>query len=169
MLLLCSSLKQLDFSKLKNVYLESIQSDGKNKYPDKPDNLQWIEAEQDFYQFLQDFFQMNDARYFVWAPDGQYKAALRVEPYRDGLLIEGLETAPDSRRKGYAGQLMTATIKILIEQYSVKLYSHIHKRNFASIRTHLSCGFTKESDFAVFIDGSVDHNYNTYIKNAVPN
>ena len=39
-----------------------------------------------------------------------------------------------------------------------KVYSHVGKRNVASLRTHVSCGFSRVSEQAVYADGSVnDH------------
>ena len=168
MFLVITSLRQLDFRKLMDVYEESNALEGKRRYPQYPANIQLIETEQDFYRFLKDFFRTDGSQYFLWTSDGNYKAALKVEPYRDGLLIEGLETAPDSRRRGVATILLAETIRYLNTQSNMKLYSHIHKENYPSIRTHERCGFVKEFDYASFVDGSVDHHYITYVKNAVP-
>lgn len=168
MFLVITSLRQLDFRKLMDVYEESNALEGKCRYPNRPENLQLIEVEQDFYQFLLDFFRPDGSRYFLWASEGRYKAALRVEPYRDGFLIEGLETAPYCRRRGFAASLLAETINFLNAKSDMKIYSHIHKANIPSIRTHIRCGFVKEFDYAFFVDGSVDHNYLTYVKNAVP-
>ena len=43
----------------------------------------------------------------------------------DGMLLEALETAPDSRGKGNA----FALIRDMVSHYPGKIYSHIHKRN----------------------------------------
>ena len=115
-------------------------------------------AEQDFRQYLQDvFFRTSGAHCFVWEEKGRYVSALRLEPYRDGLLLEGLETAPDCRKKGYAATLVRAVQTWLRQQGSAKLYSHVDKRNTASLRTHEKCGFRVISDRAVYINGSVDY------------
>ena len=80
-------------------------------------------------------------------------SALRLEPYRDGLLLEALETHPMHRRKGYAKELVTAVMETVGEQ---RVYSHVGKRNVASLNTHLSCGFQRISEQAVYADGSIN-------------
>lgn len=161
MLIICRSFFQLNFRELLDVYQESIQELGKLNYPDFSEDRQLLEAEQDFCVFLREFFRVPGATYFLWTADGHYKSALRVEPYRDGVLVEGLETAPCSRHKGYAKRLLEATLQNLPEG---KVYSHIKKDNRYSIQVHLTCGFTRISDCSVYIDGSVDYHSNTYMK-----
>ena len=84
-------------------------------------------AEQDFRQYLDEvFFRTTDAVCAVWEEKGNYVSALRLEPYKDGLLLEALETHPDQRMKGYAAMLISA-----VQQHleSVKIYSHVSKCN----------------------------------------
>ena len=38
------------------------------------------------------------------------------------------------------------------------VYSHVGKRNTASMALHMGCGFEKIQDCAVYIDGSVSQN-----------
>ena len=161
MLIICRSFSQLNIPDLVGVYQESIQQFGKQNYPNLTEDRQVLEAEQDFYGFLSEFFRVSGAAYFVWASEGRYKSALRIEPYRDGILIEGLETAPCSRHKGYAKKLLEATLQTIPDG---KMYSHIKKDNRYSIAVHLACGFTQISDCSVYIDGSVDYHANTYMK-----
>ena len=112
-----------------------------------------MQAEQDFYQYLREvFFPTAGAVYAVWEENGTYITALRLEPYRDGLLLTALETAPEYRRRGYAQKLIEA---VLEELPGEKLYSHVSKTNAASLRTHISCGFQKILDHAAYLDGSV--------------
>ena len=168
MLLVCTSRNQLDFGQLMEVYLESNSASGAEYYPHLDVNLQRLEAEQDFYLFLNEFFYADHGMYFIWVLDGRYKAALRLQPYKDGFLLSGLETAPDSRKIGIAKNLMTNVLRYMTSINACKIYSHIHKKNIASLHTHLSCGFEKFYDYASYIDGSIDHNCYTYVKNAVP-
>jgi len=91
--------------------------------------------------------------------------AVRFEPYRDGLLLEALETAPDERNKGYAKQLLSDGLAYLRKRGSMTVYSHIHKKNKASVSVHTACGFRPISNCAVFIDGSVSGEYLTYCAN----
>ena len=110
-------------------------------------------AEQDFYQYLREcFFAVPGAFYAVWVEHDRYVSALRMEPYKDGLLLEALETAPEHRQKGYATALIRAALQ---KAGSVKVYSHVSKKNVPSWKTHEVCGFQKILDYAVYADGSV--------------
>ena len=154
--------KNLDFGQLTEVYAESLSCEGKYHYPDLDCNMQLLEARQDFFSFLRVFFQASDAYYMVWQHQGRYVSALRVEAYEDGVLIEGLETAPECRQKGFAKALLSNSIDYLKKQGIKRIYSHIEKSNMPSIKVHLACGFEKINDYAVCIDGSVLQNTATY-------
>ena len=147
------SLKDISFSQLMKVYEEGNLENAREFWPDLDENQALIRGEQEFYQYLkQVFFATENARYCIWTENGRYVSALRLEPYRDGLLLEALETTPGERRKGYAVKL----IRSVQEQLSgAKIYSHVSKRNLASLRTHERCGFNKIADHAVYADGSV--------------
>ena len=120
-------------------------------------------AEQSFYQYLKDiFFPADGAFYAIWEADGCYVSALRIEPYRDGLLLAGLETAPDHRQKGYALLLVQAVQKMLSEKGPVTIYSHVRKNNHPSRKLHEKSGFRMISDSAAYIDGSVSFRACTY-------
>jgi len=145
LLCLARSLQQLHFGKLMEVYIE--------RNLEKAAEAGLLQAEQDFYQYLRDcFFPTPGAVYAVWMEDGEYVSALRLEPYKDGLLLAALETAPKHRRRGCACQLVNAVLSQLPGQ---RIYSHINKRNEASLAVHKKCGFRKIADFAAYIDGSV--------------
>ena len=87
--------------------------------------------------------------------EGRYKAALRMEPYTDGVLLEALSTMPGERRKGYAYMLVTEVQKYLLTLPYKVVYSHIHKKNLPSLQLHNKCGFQMFSDSARYIDGTV--------------
>ena len=93
MLEIFTSVRRIDFQQLIQVYEESIKKDGMELYSHLDDNRQVLEAEQDFYRFLSDFLRIPGAFYALWTVDGSYRAALRIEPYKDGALLTGLETA----------------------------------------------------------------------------
>ena len=153
-LIVAKKQKELVFGKLMEVYAEGNLENGRDLWPDEPEHRQIALAEQEFYQYLQQvFFKTDGAQYLIWAENNRYISALRFEPYRDGLLLEALETAPDMRRKGYAAKLVQAA---LAYAGNVKIYSHVGKKNAASLRTHEKCGFVKMLDYAVYADGSVD-------------
>ena len=154
MLLILDKLKDLSFSQLMDVYEEGNRKNAEEFWPDLDLSQQILQAEQEFYQYLlQVFFPTAHARYYIWEEKGRYVSALRLEPYRDGMLLEALETAPPQRKKGYAVQLIQAVQAACPEQ---KLYSHVSKRNPASLRTHEKCGFHRIADHAVYADGSVN-------------
>ena len=163
MLILARSLRELWFSELMEVYAGSNEEKASD-WPDLPLGFALQLAEQDFRQYLQEvFFPTPGALCALWEEQGRYVSALRLEPYRDGLLLEALETAPAQRGKGYALTLIRAVQRYLAGQGPVKLYSHVHRRNTASRRTHERCGFRIISDCAVYINGSVDFRCDTWL------
>ena len=153
MLLVFDKLKDLSFSQLMAVYEEGNKENGEGFWPDMEETQRLLRAEQEFYQYLrQVFFPTENARYYVWEEGGRYVSALRLEPYRDGVLLEALETAPGQRRKGNAVKLIKAVQEACPD---AKIYSHVSKRNLASLRTHETCGFRRIAENAVYADGSV--------------
>ncbi len=147
MLQVAYSLRELDFSGLMAVYAGS--TGGR------------LQAEQDFYQYLQEgFFDRPGDCCCLWEVDGHPVSALRLQGYRDGLLLEALETAPAYRRKGHAKALIMA---VLTRFSGRKIYAHVEKKNRASLVLHEACGFREISDMAVFADGSVTAKAVTYL------
>lgn len=150
-----TNIKELSFPMLMKVYAETNCKTAREEWPDLPEGFALEKTERDFHDYLQGvFFRTDGAVYALWEVDGKYVSALRLEPYKDGLLIEALETAPDQRRKGYGRALVQAVMHSV--EYK-KLYSHVEKRNSASLKLHESCGFVRELDLAVYIDGSVNY------------
>ena len=150
MLLIAKRLEELDFSALMDIYIEGNLEKAEG-YGDGG----LLRAEREFYDYLrEDFFRQKDAFYAVWQVAGQYVSALRLEPYKDGWLLEALETAPAVRKKGYAKALMTAVLDMVGDAV---VYSHVSRRNEASLKTHYACGFQKHLDHVVYLDGSVSH------------
>ncbi len=160
MLLIAEKLHQLHFGKLMEVYTEGNRKNGAYFYPNLPPHQGIMEAEQDFYRYFKDsFFTTDGAFYAVWEEDGRYYSALRLEPYRDGFLMEAVETAPEYRRKGYACRLMREVFRYMGKGV---VYVHIDKGNAPSIALHEKMGFEKILDYAVYIDGSVHQGSRTY-------
>ena len=148
MLQIAKRLEELDFSALMDIYCE-----GNLEKAEEYGDGGLLRAEREFYDYLrEDFFRQKDAFYAIWKVQGQYVSAMRLEPHGDGWLLEALETAPDHRRKGYAKELMHA---VLDEMGHVIVYSHVSRRNEASLRTHYACGFQKHLDYVVYLDCSV--------------
>ena len=154
MLIIAKKMNDFSFGKLMEVYEEGNLENARDLWPEESTARQLALAEADFYQYLREvFFRTAGAVYLIWEEKGCYISALRLEPYQDGLLLEALETAPQRRTKGYASRLLVAALEYAGDQ---KIYSHVHKRNVPSLRTHETCGFRKIRDDAVYADGSVD-------------
>lgn len=162
MLKIIRSMSDLQFGKLMEVYMESNLLNGSENYPTLPRAEQLIFAEQDFYQYLsQVFFKQVDSFYAVWDLGTHFGSALRIEPYRDGVLLCALETAPTMRHTGLASRLIDAVVAYLSMQGSGIIYSHVSKRNTASLSVHKKCGFQIIAEHAVYSDGSVLQNLRT--------
>ena len=161
MLLICNRLSQIRFGQLMEVYSESVAENGEEFYPDLSSNEQILRAEQDFYAYLQSgFFTRPGDQYCIWEENGRYVSALRLQTFRDGLLLEALETHPSFRGSGYAKKLI---LSVLEQLQPAKLYSHIGHKNIPSQATHSACGFVKIADFARYADGSVNDRCGTYL------
>ena len=163
MLRIARKLSELSFSELMRIYIEGNQENGKELYPDDTEGIQLRKVEEAFYQYLTSvFFHQKESCYMIWVANGRYQAALRLEPYQDGYLLSALETAPETRRKGYATNLIKETLTYLSSSESGVLYSHVSKRNAPSLAIHRKCGFQVIKDYAVYSDGSVLHNHLTF-------
>ena len=157
MLLRFDSMKNLDFSALMDIYEEGNRQNAAELFPNESEFRGIALAEEDFRQYLREcFFTAPQAVYWVWTENGRYVSALRTEPYQDGLLLEALETKPDQRRNGHAVRLIAAVLAEL--PTGTMLYSHVNKKNEASLRTHMACGFERIRNYAVYADGSVMNN-----------
>ena len=157
MLTVVTSPGQLRFGELMEVYADSNREKASD-WPNLPPLFALELAEQDHRQYLREvFFRTPGAILAVWEENGQYVSALRLEPYKDGLLLEGLETAPEHRKKGYAASLICCVQGYLRQQGAVKLYSHVSRGNKPSQKTHEVSGFRQIADCAVYINGSVDY------------
>lgn len=164
MLVVIRSMRDLLFGQIMAVYEQSHLEQGRQQWPDEAEGRQLALAEQAFFDYLrQCFFTLPGATICVWQVDGRYVSALRLEPWKDGLLLTGLETAPEQQGKGYACDLIRGVQGYLAQQGTVRLYSHINKHNKASIAVHKKCGFKKILDHANFLDGSIDCYSGTYI------
>lgn len=154
MLKVARKMNELSFSKLMEVYEEGNLENGQDFWPEESQWRQIALAEEAFYDYLQQvFFQTDGASYLIWEEDGRYLSALRLEPYRDGLLLEALETSPKYRKMGYGTYLVSAALEYAGE---IKIYAHVGKKNAASLRTHQKCGFQRILEYAAYADGSVD-------------
>ena len=141
---------------------ESIQQSGWEKYRHLSSKTQVQNAKDDLMAYLRDdFFRPQGTFCAAWVVGGIYMSVLRIEPYRDGVLLHALETDPRARRKGYAFDLVCAVLSYLKEKKYSVVYSHIHKWNISSMCLHEKCGFERISDSAVLLDGTVTQSYFT--------
>jgi RimJ/RimL family protein N-acetyltransferase len=156
MLLIADRISKLSFSGLMQVYAES------NALNAEDQECSILDIEQGFYDYLRgSFFAQENSFYAVWLEAGEYVSALRMEPFKDGFLLAALETAPQHRRKGYAGKLIEAVLAL--DNFTGKpIYSHIHKKNRASQAVHAACGFVKIMDRALYLDGSANSYCDTW-------
>lgn len=143
-------IRDLNIIQMKSVYEESICELANDFLLRNEQN--YLEAEQQFYSDLCEFFGIYGARTAVWVENSLYLSVLRIEKYRDGFLISSLETLPSARGHGYASKLLKAVLETVGEH---KVYSHIHRKNIASLKLHKSLGFEKIADTALLVDGSV--------------
>lgn len=154
-------LSSLDFEKLMAVYRQSNTEKGALQYPKEDPAMQLRLVEDNFYRYLQeDFFHVRGALYCILSTSNCYVSALRLEPYRDGFLLEALETAPEYRRRGLATALQRHVLNNIAD---TPIYSHVNKRNAASLRTHYTCGFAVLDNYAVYIDGTISRNAYTLV------
>ena len=144
MLKLIYSMAELDSEQLLAVYKEQ----------------NWNEYEILSY-LRENFFRQPGAFYAVWEENATYRAAVRFGPYKDGLLLHSLETAPKERKKGYAYQLVSQVLDYLRSMGHKVVYSHVNKRNKPSLMLHKKCGFEIISDSATYLDGTVTQYSNT--------
>ena len=166
MLSLFSSSKSFPYSAVAEIYRTSILSDGAFRYPEEPEEVQEALAEADFLSYIRlDFFPRQGSLYALWQADTRYVSATRIEPYRDGVLLSGLETAPEHRGRGYASSLLAALLGALENQGISRVYSHVNKWNRPSLAVHQKCGFRIFKDSAVYLDGSADGRAYTLLKN----
>ena len=161
MLEIVRTIKELNIRHLLDVYSDSLDEVARNKGEALPYGLRMLEAEQDFLGYMRDFLSFPGAFLALWTHDSLCVSALRVEPYDDGYLISGLETKTEQRKMGYGKKLLREVVQNLDHAVKCRIYSHVSKRNTASLHLHLSCGFFVVSDYAVLLDGSVFTDYYT--------
>ncbi len=136
--------EDLDARRLMDVYAESNLENAEDFFPDEKDKAAAVrKVEAGFLDFLRDeFFAKPDATYWVLARDGVWVSACRVSRIEDGLYyLEALETRPDSRRRGYAAELLSGVLTALKRRGPFRLCDCVGKRNEASLKTHAACGF----------------------------
>ena len=162
MLKIVKSISELNIPQFLSVYQESVHKNGRDLYRDYPEIQQINLSENDLLNYMRDdFFRQRDAFCAGWMVECVYKSILRIEPFRDGVLLHALETVPKFRKNGYGYELVQSVIAYLKQSQCKVVYSHIHKRNVSSLRLHKKCGFQIISESAVLVDGTITQNYCT--------
>lgn len=150
MLLVLQSPDELDVSKLLAIYRESSQENCQRMFPAETFAASLEQYEAGYTAFMREEFFAGSGRFWmVETADDLLASALRLLPLEEPntWMIEALETHPDHRRKGYAARLLTDTVRFLEETHGeIVLLSGVGKRNTASLRTHLRCGFIREKE-----------------------
>ena len=116
------------------------------------------------YEFFLDFFSQKNAFCAAWLEENTCCSVLRIQSFQGGVLVTGVETIPQKRRRGYACKLLSAVLDYLKQRGIEKIYSHVDRKNIASIRLHEKCGFYKLRDTARLLDGSVTTKMHTLCK-----
>ncbi len=122
-----------------------------------------LQDEQNFYSYVLDFLKSENCFYAVWVVNDQYISALRMEPFQDGLLLEGLVTDIHHRNQGFAKSLVTEALSYAVSMGYERVYSHVQRKNTSSIHVHLACRFRQIHEYAVLIDDSVNRDCYTYV------
>ena len=130
--------------KLMEIYAESNLENTDYFYPELTDKAEAVKkVEEGFLNYLeQDFFQGPGPSYWVLEVDGRWVSALRLNEIKPRFFyLEALETRPDARRMGFGARLLRELIAALQMQGGFTICDCVGKRNEASLRTHLKCGF----------------------------
>ncbi|MCM1190204.1 MAG: GNAT family N-acetyltransferase [bacterium] len=143
MIIEISEWRDIDGRKLMDLYQEGNLENIDYFYPgtsDRDGALQKIEH--DFLEYIRNDFLDGRNRYMVSEHDGLWISALRLYYVKDRFYyIEALETHPDHRKRGYASQLLSGVLELLKKQGPFTVCDCVHKKNAASVATHLKCGF----------------------------
>ena len=159
MLKIVSKMGQLPFGALMEIYAQSNGEMARGQWPRLGAAEALQRAEMEFYQYLRhDFFTMGDSFYALWEEGGKPVAAARLERWRDGWLLEGLETHPDHRGKGYASGVLQG----VLDRVHLPVYVHVAKGNRVSLHIHEKCGFIRHRDTAL-VNGDYDGRFVTLV------
>ena len=160
MLLRFDRFSDLDPRKLMDVYAESNLENTDYFYPELENKAEAVKkVEAGFLDYLErDFFHTPNPSYWVLEEDGRWVSALRLNELKPGFYyLEALETRPDCRRKGCAARLLTGVIETLKKQGPFELHDCVGKKNKASLRAHLKCGFQiVAEDGCDYLSGEAD-------------
>jgi len=160
MLKIVNKICDVDFTQMANVYLQSNLEYGRSNCRNGTTWEQLRCGEMNMRDSLCCFLRTKGAILALWDCGGCCVSALRLEPYLDGFLLSCLETAPEACGKGYGTELVKAAAAYI----DGRVYSHIHKKNAASLAVHKKASFVICADHARLLDGTVSQAYYTLCK-----
>ena len=162
MIIAAKNLEELDFCALMEVYDEGNKENALKFWPEKSPEERTALALESYYEYLRDgFYGESQGTYYIYEETGVYMAALRLESFEDGMLLEALETRPDARQKGFATKLIKEVQALLPS--GTRVYSHVSKSNAASIAVHRACDFEIVCDWVICDDGEKDYRQLTFL------
>ena len=155
-----TKIEQIEPAKLMGIYQESNQENISYFYPDEPDQKKALrKVEEGFLQYIEkDFLSADGNAYWVLEKENKWVSAVRLNCLSPGsYYLEALETHPDYRNRGYACELLNSLVKELKKDGPFEVMDCVSKKNEASIRTHLKCGFQIVSECGIdYLSGSED-------------
>lgn len=164
MLLQITRYADLDERKLMDLYAEGNLENTDWFFPEIRDKAEAVrKVEAGFLGFLRDeFLDRPGNTYWILEEDGVWVSALRTTRIRpDFYYIEALETRTDCRKKGFASRLLAGVEEALQKGGPFRLCCCVSRKNTASLKTHLKCGFSvvSEAGFDYLLNESDSRNY----------
>ena len=145
----------MDFPKLMEIYYESNTDNVPFLFPECEDRDSGrLLVEKRFREYLQEFFETRGNRYYVLTSGDQWIAAIRLFPVPDcpgSYYAEALETRPECRRQGYGRTLFRLLFESLSKDGDFEVTDSVSRKNEASLKLHLSCGFEVYQETSVCI------------------
>lgn len=135
--------ENLDRRKLMDLYQEGNRENCLYFHPDKAIEDSISEIEDNFMNYLKEFYSKPGNWYYILEKDGTWISALRLSHVEGNIFyIEAVETHPEYRKKGFAAELLTELISEMKKQKSsFRLCDCVSHKNTASLALHKKCGF----------------------------
>ncbi len=150
-LLVFNDFSGVDIQEFLNIYKESSEENSKHRYPELSEKEALKKYENGYTEYMKNHFFTDSRKLFVLADVNHYLSALRLSKISPGkYYLEALETNPQFRRMGYAGDLIYRTENYLKKRNNkFIIISHVEKSNTASLNTHFAVGFEITADYYI--------------------
>ena len=103
-----------------------------------------------YEEFLKDFIKKHNQIILVECFEGEWVSSLRaIETKKGYWFLEGVETNPKKRKKGFGSALLLHSIEYLKELGMIEITCIISKNNINSQKLHEKCGFIQTSDLPI--------------------